>query len=214
MSAPTETSTTVKVVLVGDSGTGKSSIALQYAEKRFEEHKAFTLGVDFKRVDARVDDTLYRLQIWDTAGQERFRSLAPSYVRDAWIVFVVYDQTRADTFEAVDYWADMVRHERGKEVIMVLVGNKADLPDAQVSYQELEDKATELECFFMQTSAANYLMVRRVFDLALRNLPATLPIQVVRRASLGNDNQSGSDGESDGDGEKGGKSAKRVCCRS
>lgn len=207
MSDATETSTTVKVVLVGDSGTGKSSIALQYAEKRFEEHKAFTLGVDFKRVEARVDGTLYKVQIWDTAGQERFRSLAPSYVRDAWIVFVVYDQTRAETFEAVDYWAGMVRHERGMEVVMVLVGNKADLPGAQVSYQELEDKAAELDCFFMQTSAANYPMVARVFDLALRNLPATLPIQIVRRTALGSDDDNEEDMSS--------SSTKRpVCCRS
>ncbi|KAG7167149.1 Ras-related protein Rab6-like, partial [Homarus americanus] len=95
-----------------------------------------------------------RLQLWDTAGQERFRSLIPSYIRDSTVAVVVYDITNANSFHQTSKWIDDVRTERGSDVIIMLVGNKTDLSDKrQVSTEEGERKAKELNVMFIETSA-------------------------------------------------------------
>ncbi|KAM9274538.1 ras-related protein Rab-41 isoform 5-T5 [Morus bassanus] len=95
-----------------------------------------------------------RLQLWDTAGQERFRSLIPSYIRDSTIAVVVYDITNLNSFQQTSKWIDDVRTERGSDVIIMLVGNKTDLADKrQVSIEEGERKAQELNMMYIETSA-------------------------------------------------------------
>ncbi|XP_035745305.1 ras-related protein Rab-41 isoform X7 [Egretta garzetta] len=95
-----------------------------------------------------------RLQLWDTAGQERFRSLIPSYIRDSTIAVVVYDITNLNSFQQTSKWIDDVRTERGSDVIIMLVGNKTDLADKrQVSIEEGERKAQELNVMYIETSA-------------------------------------------------------------
>uniref|UniRef100_A0A8V0Z478 RAB41, member RAS onco family n=1 Tax=Gallus gallus TaxID=9031 RepID=A0A8V0Z478_CHICK len=113
-----------------------------------------------------------RLQLWDTAGQERFRSLIPSYIRDSTIAVVVYDITNLNSFQQTSKWIDDVRTERGSDVIIMLVGNKTDLADKrQVSIEEGERKAQELNMMYIETSAKAGYNVKQLF----RRVAAALP---------------------------------------
>ncbi|NWI15069.1 RAB6A protein, partial [Crypturellus soui] len=113
-----------------------------------------------------------RLQLWDTAGQERFRSLIPSYIRDSTIAVVVYDITNLNSFQQTSKWIDDVRTERGSDVIIMLVGNKTDLADKrQVSIEEGERKAQELNMMYIERSAKAGYNVEQLF----RRVAAALP---------------------------------------
>ncbi|XP_064000270.1 ras-related protein Rab-6A isoform X3 [Pogoniulus pusillus] len=115
---------------------------------------------------------IVRLQLWDTAGQERFRSLIPSYIRDSTVAVVVYDITNVNSFQQTTKWIDDVRTERGSDVIIMLVGNKTDLADKrQVSIEEGERKAKELNVMFIETSAKAGYNVKQLF----RRVAAALP---------------------------------------
>ena len=112
------------------------------------------------------------MQLWDTAGQERFRSLIPSYIRDSTVAVVVYDITNVNSFQQTTKWIDDVRTERGSDVIIMLVGNKTDLADKrQVSIEEGERKAKELNVMFIETSAKAGYNVKQLF----RRVAAALP---------------------------------------
>ena len=127
--------------------------------------------------------TIVRLQLWDTAGQERFRSLIPSYIRDSTVAVVVYDITNANSFHQTSKWIDDVRTERGSDVIIMLVGNKTDLSDKrQVSTEEGERKAKELNVMFIETSAKAGYNVKQLF----RRVAAALPGMESSETSGGN----------------------------
>jgi Ras-related protein Rab-6A len=112
-----------------------------------------------------LDDRTIRLQLWDTAGQERFRTLIPSYIRDSAVTIIVFDVTCRQSFEAVDRWVNDVQRERGDDVLIVLVGNKADLGEArEVSPGEGEAKARSLNAaIFLETSAKTGAGVKTLF---------------------------------------------------
>jgi Ras-related protein Rab-6A len=119
-----------------------------------------------------LEDRTVRLQLWDTAGQERFRSLIPSYIRDSTVAVVVYDITNANSFQQVSKWIEDVRAERGTDVIIMLVGNKTDLQDKrQVSMEEGERRANDLNVMFIETSAKAGYNVKQLF----RRVAAALP---------------------------------------
>ncbi|KYN04723.1 Ras-related protein Rab-6A [Cyphomyrmex costatus] len=131
-----------------------------------------TIGIDFLSKTMYLEDRTVRLQLWDTAGQERFRSLIPSYIRDSTVAVVVYDITNANSFHQTSKWIDDVRTERGSDVIIMLVGNKTDLSDKrQVSTEEGERKAKELNVMFIETSAKAGYNVKQLF----RRVAAALP---------------------------------------
>jgi len=113
-----------------------------------------------------------RAQLWDTAGQERFRSLIPSYIRDSSVAIVVFDITNRQSFMSTSKWIDDVRSERGNDVIIVLVGNKADLSDKrQVTLEEATAKSTQLNVMFMETSAKAGHNVKSLFKKIAMSLP-------------------------------------------
>ncbi|CAD6189067.1 unnamed protein product [Caenorhabditis auriculariae] len=122
-----------------------------------------------------LEDRTVRLQLWDTAGQERFRSLIPSYIRDSTVAVVVYDITNANSFHQTSKWIDDVRTERGSDVIIMLVGNKTDLGDKrQVSTDEGERKAKELNVMFIETSAKAGYNVKQLFRRIAGALPGII----------------------------------------
>ncbi|XP_048719570.1 ras-related protein Rab-6A isoform X1 [Caretta caretta] len=135
--------------------------------------RAATIGIDFLSKTMYLEDrTQVRLQLWDTAGQERFRSLIPSYIRDSTIAVVVYDITNLNSFQQTSKWIDDVRTERGSDVIIMLVGNKTDLADKrQITTEEGEQRAKELNVMFIETSAKTGYNVKQLF----RRVAAALP---------------------------------------
>ncbi|ESL11608.1 Rab family, other [Trypanosoma rangeli SC58] len=121
----------IKLILVGDSGTGKSSLLHRFVEDDFSEQQAQTIGVEFGSKIVQLAGRKVKLQIWDTAGQERYKSVTRSYYRSAIGCLIVYDITQRSTYESVPQWLNDVRHLAGKDVVVMLIGNKSDLSDCR-----------------------------------------------------------------------------------
>jgi len=161
-----------KIVLLGDQSVGKTSLITRFMYDTFDNTYQATIGIDFLSKTMYLEDRTVRLQLWDTAGQERFRSLIPSYIRDSSVAIVVFDITNRASFLSTSKWIDDVRSERGNDVIIVLVGNKADLSDKrQVTHEEATTKSTELGIMFMETSAKAGHNVKSLFKKIAMNLP-------------------------------------------
>ncbi|XP_006139813.1 ras-related protein Rab-18 isoform X3 [Tupaia chinensis] len=124
--------TTLKILIIGESGVGKSSLLLRFTDDTFDPELAATIGVDFKVKTISVDGNKAKLAIWDTAGQERFRTLTPSYYRGAQGVILVYDVTRRDTFVKLDNWlTELETYCTRNDIVNMLVGNKIDKRQVQ-----------------------------------------------------------------------------------
>ncbi|PVF99067.1 ras-domain-containing protein [Serendipita vermifera] len=161
-----------KIVLLGDQSVGKTSLITRFMYDTFDNTYQATIGIDFLSKTMYLEDRTVRLQLWDTAGQERFRSLIPSYIRDSSVAIVVYDITNRASFISTSKWIDDVRSERGNDVIIVLVGNKADLSDKrQVTHEETAAKAAQLGIMFMETSAKAGHNVKALFKKIAMSLP-------------------------------------------
>mmetsp|Transcript_76882 Transcript_76882/g.213607 ORF Transcript_76882/g.213607 Transcript_76882/m.213607 type:complete len:203 (+) Transcript_76882:113-721(+) len=143
-----------KLLIIGDSGVGKSSILLRFCDDEFNEKQASTIGVDFKTKFMQLRGKKLKLALWDTAGQERFRTLTSSYYRGAQGVILCYDCSQRATFEHVKFWQDEVRkYSTNQDAILMLVANKVDLPEPQVTRQEGEEFAFANSMMFIETSA-------------------------------------------------------------
>ncbi|KAK9894156.1 ras-domain-containing protein [Cystobasidium minutum MCA 4210] len=161
-----------KLVFLGEQSVGKTSLITRFMYDTFDNTYQATIGIDFLSKTMYLEDRTVRLQLWDTAGQERFRSLIPSYIRDSSVAVVVYDITNRQSFVNTTKWVDDVRAERGNDVIIVLVGNKTDLSDKrQVTPEEAEKKAKELNVMFIETSAKAGHNVKTLFRRIAQALP-------------------------------------------
>ena len=160
-----------KVLLIGDSGVGKSSILLQFSDGYFNDILPSTIGVDFKVKVMDVQDSSGQMKkikvtIWDTAGQERFRTLTSSYYRGAQGIILVYDVGRKDTFDNLNTWLQEIEQFSpggGKDIIKILVGNKADQPRA-ILREYASDWAKNRGLLFLETSAKTKVGISQVFD--------------------------------------------------
>jgi small GTP-binding protein len=181
-----------KVVLLGDSGVGKSqfSIATQSPPNECFSCTAMlpaasvTTGVDFSVIPCQIgDDTILRLQLWDTAGQERFRSLVPAYVKNTHATIIMFDMLSRDSFDAVESeWVPVIDKERGdREISVLLVGSKADrAAERQVSQVEARCYADSKGFHYMETSALH----RDTIHLAVAMLSAQLFYSMMRNNTL------------------------------
>jgi small GTP-binding protein len=143
-----------KILLVGDSSVGKSSIMMRFIDNFFNESMTTTVGADFKSKRVKVDDTELKLIIWDTAGQEKYRSLAQNFYKNALGVFIVFDITNRATFTNIEGWVKQVQKNTGEEVIKWLLGNKADLEsERQVSKEEIDETCRKLSLQYLEVSA-------------------------------------------------------------
>ncbi|KAI9475221.1 GTPase Ryh1 [Coemansia sp. RSA 989] len=162
-----------KLVFLGEQGAGKTSVITRFMYDTFDTTYQATIGIDFLSKTMYLEDRTVRLQLWDTAGQERFRSLVPSYIRDSTVALIVYDITNREGFAQTSKWLDIVHAERGNDVMIVLVGNKTDLSDArQVSTEEGEKKARDINAMFMETSAKAGHNVKALFKKIALALPS------------------------------------------
>eukprot|EP00124_Ichthyophonus_hoferi_P000865 Ihof_evm6s37 gene=Ihof_evmTU6s37 len=161
-----------KLVFLGEQSVGKTSLITRFMYDTFEHTYQATIGIDFLSKTMYLEDRTLRLQLWDTAGQERFRSLIPSYIRDSSVAVIVYDITNRNSFLQTSKWIEDVRTERGNDVIIMLCGNKTDLSDKrQVSREEGEQKAKELNVMFIEASANAGYNVKLLFRLVAAALP-------------------------------------------
>ena len=170
-----------KLLLIGNSSVGKSSLLFRFVENVWDDSFVPTIGVDFvsnllsvilifiykqKLKTLEVNGKKVKLQIWDTAGQERFKNITASYYRGGNGVLVVYDITERESFDNLNSWLIEIEKNANKNVYKLLIGNKCDLEDKRkVSYQEGKDFAESNGMKFMETSAKTASKVQEAFEL-------------------------------------------------
>ena len=160
----------VKIVLIGDSGVGKSSVILKFVDDKFDKNFPDTIGVDFKINTITVNDKKIRLQLWDTAGQERFRTITTSYYRCAHISIVFFDLTNLTSYEDIPRWFSEIK-KHADDCIYYLVGTKCDLVDRIVVTPEMIDlvcKKYDVE--YIQTSALTGENIKTIFTNSVKKL--------------------------------------------
>ncbi|KAK6141107.1 hypothetical protein DH2020_025162 [Rehmannia glutinosa] len=162
-----------KVVLIGDSGVGKSNLLSRFTRNEFSLESKSTIGVEFATRSIRVEEKVVKAQIWDTAGQERirYRAITSAYYRGAVGALLVYDVTRHVTFENVERWLKELRDHTDSNIVIMLVGNKADLRHLRaVSTEDATAFAEREKTFFMETSALESMNVENAFTEVLTQI--------------------------------------------
>jgi len=162
-SAATEYDFLFKLLLIGDSGVGKSCLLLRFADQTYTPNYISTIGVDFKIRTIELDGKTIKLQIWDTAGQERFRTITSSYYRGAHGIIVVYDVTDKGSFNNVRQWMVEIDRYASENVNRLLVGNKCDLSNKTVDFETAKSLAEQWSVTFLETSAKDNTNVENAF---------------------------------------------------
>jgi len=160
-----------KIIIIGDSNVGKSNILSRYTKDQFQGNSKATVGVELGTKFVKVEGVGAKLQIWDTAGQERYRSLTSSYYKGCHGCFIVYDITNEQSFESINTWYEQAVKEAGKEVSIILVGNKCDLEnERKVSKEKGEEKARTMNASFFETSALSKVNIDDIFKEIVNNI--------------------------------------------
>ncbi|XP_078280645.1 ras-related protein Rab-18-like [Rhinoraja longicauda] len=165
---------TLKILLIGESGVGKSSLLLRFTDGTFDSEIGSTIGVDFKVKTMKIETNNVKLAIWDTAGQERFRTLTPSYYRGAQGVILVYDVTRRETFVRLENWLNELDTYSTKHgVVKMLVGNKIDKQTHEVDRNEGLRFARKHSMLFIEASAKTCDGVECAFEEVVEKIIQT-----------------------------------------
>jgi Ras-related protein Rab-5C len=180
-----------KLVLLGNSNVGKSSIAIKLACGEFDDYKEPTIGAAFLSKIIFYDDfNRVKLEIWDTAGQERYRALAPMYYRGASLAAVVYDVTDRNSFEGAKTWIKELNAHASPDITVALIGNKIDLPHEEhmISSEEGRETAIRLNSLFFETSAKTCDNIESIFITMLKKTygskPYIPPYRFTRESSV------------------------------
>ena len=160
-----------KVLLLGNSNVGKSSLFLRFVDDIWNDTFVPTIGVDFKIKTFEIDEKKIKMQIWDTAGQERFKNIISSYYRGAHGILLIYDVTDKDSFKNLSNWLIEIEKNSSKNVLKVLIGNKTDLEEKRViSYNQAKEFADSYGLKYIETSAKKNLNVNEAFATLGREL--------------------------------------------
>jgi Ras-related protein Rab-5C len=176
MATPAPKTYQFKLVLLGDSAVGKSSLVLRFVKKQFFEYQESTIGAAFLTQTVAVNDFVVKFEIWDTAGQERYHSLAPMYYRGAAAAIVVYDITNRQSFVRAKSWVKELQRQGNPNIVIALAGNKLDRQDQRsVDIEEAREYADTNSILFMETSAKTNHNVTEIFKTIARKLPKSQP---------------------------------------
>ncbi|KXS13402.1 Rab11-1c [Gonapodya prolifera JEL478] len=160
-----------KIVLIGDSGVGKSNLLSRFTRNEFNLESKSTIGVEFATRSIQVDGKTVKAQIWDTAGQERYRAITSAYYRGAVGALLVYDIAKHITYENVVRWLKELRDHADSNIVIMLVGNKSDLRHLRaVPTEEAKAFATENSLMFIETSALDSSNVELAFQKILTEI--------------------------------------------
>jgi len=184
----------LKVVIVGDSGVGKSNLIKRFTTNEFNEHSKATVGVEFLSRSYKINDKIFKIEMWDTAGQERYKSITAAYYKGAKGALIVYDTTSARSFENVDKWLGEIKEKAGKDIKLIILGNKIDLKDKKVvSTEQALTRAKELDIPLMETSAKDATNVKEAFHDLLKEMYCELSktLEIVEKQNLENDRNNG-----------------------
>ena len=160
-----------KILLIGNSNVGKSSLFLRYVDEIWKDNFVPTIGVDFKIKSIKIDNKTIKLQIWDTAGQERFRSLLSSYFKGANGILLLYDITNVNSFKSLSNWLIEIEKNSSKNVKKILIGNKCDLNDLRkIPINKGKEFADTYNMKFIETSAKNNVNINECFNILGKEL--------------------------------------------
>jgi len=202
-----------KLVLIGDSGVGKSCLLLRFADDNFTDSYISTIGVDFRFRTITIDKKVVKLQIWDTAGQERFRTITSAYYRGADGIIMVYDVTNQESFDHVEEWLSEVDRYASESTSKLLVGNKADLiEEKRVSEETAQRFSEKLGIPFLETSAKTATNVDAAFLTMAKELIKSRTAKGTGDKDGGNGAVKLRPGKSGGSGKAGG-GANNGCCK-
>jgi Ras-related protein Rab-8A len=158
-----------KLLLIGDSGVGKTCVLFRFSDDAFNSTFISTIGIDFKIRTIELDDKKIKLQIWDTAGQERFRTITTAYYRGAMGILLLYDVTNEKSFDNIKTWIHNIEQHASEDVEKMILGNKCDMEDKRVISKEQGQKlAQEHGVPFMETSAKSNINVEEAFTAIAR----------------------------------------------
>ena len=161
----------LKLLTLGETEVGKSSILLRYSENKFLNAKVATIGIDMKSKIIKKGNDKIKVSIYDTAGQEKFRTIIKSYYKGANGVLLIYDITKKHTFEKLDYWLEDLKNNADdiNDLFIFLIGNKCDLEEKrEVSFEEANDYSKKKELPYIEVSAKTGKNVKKLFDETIK----------------------------------------------
>lgn len=174
-----------KVVLIGDSGVGKSNLLSRFTRNEFNLESKSTIGVEFATRSIQVEGKTVKAQIWDTAGQERYRAITSAYYRGAVGALLVYDITKHLTYESVERWLKELYDHADPHIVVMLVGNKTDLEsERSVPSEEAQDFAEKNGLLYLETSALESTNVEAAFNNVLAEIHKKVGSKEVVRGAI------------------------------
>ena len=160
-----------KIIIVGDSGVGKTNLVKRFIQNTFSSNTLATVGVEFFSNNYYINDKLFKIEMWDTAGQERYKSITSAYYKGAMGALLVYDVTNQITFNNIERWYNEIKDFSSKDIQIIMIGNKTDLKDKIVISTEMsQNKAADLEIPVVETSALNASNVKEAFHLLIKEI--------------------------------------------
>jgi len=200
----------IKVILIGDSGVGKTNIMSKFLKNQFLENSKATVGVEFGSKLFIHENHKIKAQIWDTAGQEKYKAITGAYYKGSKGALVIYDITRKDTFANIEKWVNDLKTTGDPKITIIIIGNKNDLADKrQVTKEEGEEKAKSFGCAFLETSAFSGDNIDKAFDIMVKEIYEKFS------SDIGGDEQLSPGGKGEDiklDKEKATDKKKKKCC--
>ena len=161
----------IKLIIVGDSGVGKTNLISRFTEDKFEINSKATLGVEFIYKTLKINDEIFKIEIWDTAGQERYKSISSAYYKGAKGAIIVYDITSEASFYNIDLWLNEVKTKVTNDVQIMIIGNKTDLyKERKISVEKGIEKAKALNVHLFEASALDKTNVNDAFIYLLKEI--------------------------------------------
>ncbi len=196
-----------KIVIIGDSGVGKTNLIKRFITNTFSDNSKATVGVEFISKSYKINKKVFKIELWDTAGQERYKSITAVYYKGAKGALVVYDTTCKKTFENIDKWLAEIKDKTSDDIKLMLIGNKIDLKEfREVTNEEAMEKAQILGIPIMETSALDATNVKEAFNDLLKEMYRGFKINIKKNGGIVNKNKDGID-LSTGENKK-----KSACC--
>ena len=178
-----------KIVLIGDSGVGKTNLLGRYLKKEYKEETKATVGVEFGEKKYELNGLKIKAQIWDTAGQERYKAITSMYYKGAKGALIVFDLSSKNTFQNVEKWYNEIKKTADPNINLILIGNKSDLKDKrQISTEEGENKAKEMNVAYLETSALNCDNVDKAFDALIEAISKKMKMEIEAEEEENDDN--------------------------